>query len=92
MTKIRHSVKKYIFLLLAIAFSTGAKAQGDPTDSLPGDPGAIYVYTYQNLKFGAFTQGASGGTVAVAPDGTRCKSSEFQILISVNINGSGIAW
>ncbi len=43
----------------------------DPTDSLPGDPGGIYVYTSQNLKFGAFTQGASGGTVGIATNGTR---------------------
>jgi hypothetical protein len=70
MKKIQHSVPGYIILLLAIAFSTSVKAQ-DPTDSLPGDPGAITVYTYQNMKFGAFTQGASGGTVVIATDGTR---------------------
>jgi len=71
MKKTRHSVLIYIVLLLAVASSSDVKAQGDPTDSLPGDPGAIYVYTYQNLKFGAFTQGASGGTVVVGADGTR---------------------
>ncbi len=70
MKKNRHSVIRYIILLLSIAFSTTVKAQ-DPTDSLPGDPGAIYVYTYQNLKFGAFTQGTSGGTVGIATDGSR---------------------
>lgn len=57
--------------MLAVVVSVDAKAQGDPTDSLPGDPGAIYVYTYQNLKFGAFTQGASGGTVVIGTNGTR---------------------
>ena len=71
MKKTRHSVIRFIALLLAIAFSSDVKAQGDPTDSLPGDPGAIYVYTYQNLKFGAFTQGASGGTVVIGADGSR---------------------
>ena len=43
----------------------------DPTDSLPGDPGGIYVTTYQHLKFGAFTQGASGGTVVISNTGSR---------------------
>ena len=71
MKKTRYSVTRFIVLLLAIAFSSDVKAQVDPTDSLPGDPGAIYVYTYQNLKFGAFTQGASGGTVVIASNGTR---------------------
>ncbi|HMD00051.1 MAG TPA: DUF4402 domain-containing protein, partial [Ferruginibacter sp.] len=71
MKNCRHSVIRCILLAVAIAFTSSAKAQGDPTDSLPGDPGAIYVYTYQNLKFGAFTQGASGGTVVINTDGTR---------------------
>ena len=57
-------------MLLTGSMSLVTYAQ-DPTDSLPGDPGAIYVYTYQNLKFGAFTQGASGGTVGIATNGTR---------------------
>ncbi len=43
----------------------------DPTDSLPGDPGAIYAYTTQHLKFGAFTQGAGGGTVIISTAGSR---------------------
>ncbi len=71
MKKTRHSKIRYLIVLLAVVFSTDVKAQIDPTDSLPGDPGAIYVYTYQNLKFGAFTQGTSGGTVVVGNDGTR---------------------
>ena len=71
MKKIRHSVLRLVVVTLAIAFSSDAKAQGDPTDSLPGDPGAIYVFTYQNLTFGAFTQGSSGGTVIVDAGGTR---------------------
>ena len=43
----------------------------NPTDSLPGDPGAIYVFTTQNLKFGTFTQGGTGGTISIATDGSR---------------------
>lgn len=41
------------------------------TDSLPGDPGALTVYTVQNLSFGAFTGGNSGGTVVISAGGTR---------------------
>lgn len=42
-----------------------------PTDSLPGDPGAISVYSVQDMSFGAFTQGATGGTVIITPAGVR---------------------
>jgi Domain of unknown function (DUF4402) len=45
--------------------------QGNPTDSLPGDPGALNVYTIQNLSFGAFTNGLVGGTVTISNAGTR---------------------
>ena len=43
----------------------------NPTDSFPRDPGSISVYTIQNLNFGAFTQGNNGGTITIAPNGTR---------------------
>jgi Domain of unknown function (DUF4402) len=69
MKKFRAGIIKYIILLLAIAFTTDVKAQ-DPTDSLPGDPGAIYVYTYQNLSFGSFAQ-SGAGTVIVSNSGGR---------------------
>lgn len=48
-----------------------AFGQGSPTDSLPGDPGNISVYTVQNMRFGAFMQGAIGGSVILSPEGTR---------------------
>lgn len=70
MKQIRRRIIKYIVLLLAIAFSSDVKAQ-DPTDSLPGDPGAIYVYTYQHLHFGAFAQASGAGTVTVLNNGNR---------------------
>lgn len=53
-------------LLLVQAFS-----QGTPTDSLPGDPARITVYAVQNLRFGAFTQGAVGGSVILSTTGIR---------------------
>ena len=84
MKKIRRGIIKYIILLLAIAFSTDIKAQ-DPTDSLPGDPGAIHVYTYQNLQFGTFAQGGSGGTITVSNSGGRSATGS---IILINQGGS----
>ena len=43
----------------------------NPTDEEPGDPGAMSVTTIQNMSFVAFTQGASGGTVTIANNGSR---------------------
>lgn len=65
--------KWHIRLLIAsILMLTGYCSFGQgPTDSLPGDPGAISVYTIQDLSFGAFTQGATGGTVIVNTAGAR---------------------
>ena len=84
MKKFRHGIVKYFILLLAIAFSMDVKAQ-DPTDSLPGDPGAIYVYTYQNLQFGVFAQGGSGGTITVSNSGGRSATGS---IILINQGGS----
>jgi hypothetical protein len=47
---------------------------------LPGDPGALSIYTVQNMHFGAFTQGAIGGTVVVTPTGTRTATGDVVLL------------
>jgi Domain of unknown function (DUF4402) len=61
-----------ILLVVGLGFmSNAAFAQIDPTDSLPGDPGALTVYTVQHMSFGAFSIGNSGGTVVIANNGTR---------------------
>jgi Domain of unknown function (DUF4402) len=61
-----------ILLLVGFGFmSSAAFAQTDPTDSLPGDPGALTIYTVQHMSFGAFSIGSSGGTVVIANNGTR---------------------
>lgn len=57
-----------------ISFS--AFAQTDPTDTIPGDPGGITVYTIQNMSFGAFSIGSTGGTVIIATDGTRSATGD----------------
>lgn len=42
------------------------------------------VTTYQDISFGAFFQGSSGGTVTISPDGTRLVSGD---IIEANISG-----
>lgn len=65
-------------LLTALGFmSVASFAQ---TDSLPGDPGALTVYTIQNLSFGAFSNGGSGGTVIISTTGTRSVTGSIVAL------------
>lgn len=55
------------------------------TDSIPGDPGAIIVYTVQNISFGAFTGGNSGGTVIISTSGTRSVTGD---VVALNLGTS----
>lgn len=63
-------LKKYLISLFLIVVSYVCYCQ-TPNDSLPKDPGAVSVYTVQNMAFGAFSHGASGGSVIISADGTR---------------------
>ena len=74
------NIYRLLIFFVAILFSLGAKAQ-NPTDTLPGDPGAIYVYTIQNLHFGAIALGPGLSTVTVLNNGNR-QSTGNAILIS----------
>lgn len=58
------------FMIILCGKSFFSLAQ-TPTDSLPGDPGAISVYTVQNMSFGAFAQSGTGGTVTISNAGAR---------------------
>ena len=60
--------------------SLHAFSQGIPTDSLPGDPARVAVYTLQNLQFGAFTQGPIGGTVVISSTGIRTVTGDVVAL------------
>ena len=53
-----------------------------PTDLLPGDPGALSVFTIQNLSFGAFSHGITGGTISIAADGNRSSTGD---VIALNL-------
>lgn len=63
-----HKALLVIILSFVAAFSYG---QTNPTDSLPGDPGAISVYTVQNMNFGAFSNNGNGGTISISANGMR---------------------
>ena len=59
-----------IFTLYLCLAGTAIKAQA-PTDSVPKDPGSLSVYTIQNMSFGAFAAGSTGGSVVLSSSGTR---------------------
>lgn len=80
--KRRIHIRALIILILCIV-SVTSYAQ-TPIDSLPNDPGKLVVYTMQNLKFGAFSQGALGGTVTISPSGTRTSTGDV-ILLNMGI-------
>ena len=48
-----------------------------PTDTLPPDPGAISVYTVQNMSFGAFAHQNVGGTVTISNSGSRSSTGDI---------------
>lgn len=70
MKNLEKNIKIILCCVVSMA-SVHAFSQGVPTDTLPGDPARVAVYTIQNLRFGAFTQGAIGGTVVISPAGAR---------------------
>jgi hypothetical protein len=75
----RKLLMKFLFVNVLIFTSIFCYAQ-TPTDSLPGDPGGLYVYTIQNLSFGAFYHGNTGGTVMLAADGSRSATGDIVLL------------
>ncbi len=67
-----HTWYKAALLVMIWGFvSSVCFAQIDPTDSIPGDPAAISVRTVQNMSFGAFTNGSTGGTLKISTSGSR---------------------
>lgn len=89
MTKPKERTKQYskrgwLLIILFSGFSLCVQAQ-IPTDSLPKDPGSISVYSVQNLNFGSFSQGTSGGTVSVSPAGVR---SVTGTVVAINQGGA----
>jgi hypothetical protein len=78
-------VKLYLAFVVLSLLPTLCFSQ-PPTDTLPGDPGAISISTYQNMHFGSFSQGASGGTILLSNTGVRSSGGTVLLL---NI---GVGW
>ena len=72
-------IKISLFILISVFMSISSFAQ-NPTDSLPPDPGAIAVHTIQNMSFGAFSHGSSGGTVTISNAGARTSTGDVILL------------
>jgi hypothetical protein len=82
----RQWVIKILLVITSGFISVFSFAQVNPTDSLPGDPGALSVYTVQHLSFGAFSNGGSGGTVVIGNNGTRSVTGS---VVALNL---GVFW
>jgi uncharacterized protein DUF4402 len=66
-----------MLLIVSLSFLSFCAVAQNPTDSVPGDPGALSVYPMQNLSFGAFTIGSNGGTIVIASNGTRSVTGDI---------------
>lgn len=77
--KTRPRLKKYL-VVMVLTFTSACLYAQTPTDSLPGDPGGLYIYTTQNLSFGAISHGNTGGTVLVGNDGSRSVTGDVVAL------------
>lgn len=71
---------RFLFTGIACLAAVQGFSQGVPTDTIPSDPARIAAYTVQNLRFGAFTQGAVGGTISVSTSGLRTSSGDVVLL------------
>lgn len=75
----RRALIRFLFVN-ALAFTSLFSHAQTPTDTLPGDPGGLYVYTIQNLAFGAFFHGNTGGSVIIESDGSRSVTGDVVAL------------
>ena len=73
-----HSTQRIIFLLLMYV---SVSAQ-----EMPPRPITVTVNTSQNLSFGNFAQGPSGGTVSVSSNGTRSWTSSIVLLTGGSVS------
>lgn len=56
---------KYLLVLCLLGITLTASAQGDPTDSIPGDPGGLSVYSMQDIVQ-YLRHGSAGGSVSMS--------------------------
>jgi hypothetical protein len=70
---------KFLLLVVLCGRAVFCHAQ-TPTDSIPFDPGGLRVFTLQNLSFGTFSHGNTGGTVVISPEGIRTATGDVMLL------------
>ena len=80
-TRLQILITSFIFLFV---FSQEVNAQEPP-------PRPVEVTVNQNLRFGAFAQGATGGTITVNPAGGRSFSGDI-ILLNLGISFSAATY
>ena len=78
--EINYNPIKLIVLVCIIMFSSRFMSGQEP----PPRPLTVTV-TAQGLSFGAFSQGATGGTVTIASDGSRSATGDI-ILLSLGFS------
>lgn len=76
----KHSLVKRSVVVIMMCFICFYAISQTPTDSLPGDPGSLTVYTLQNMAFGALHPGASGGSVSISTAGSRSFTGSVVLL------------
>lgn len=72
-------------LVLALLGQCLLSSAQSPTDTLPGDPAALYVYSVQNMSFGAFSHGPAGGSVIISTSGARSSTGS---VVELNLGVS----
>lgn len=79
-TNSQHPWINRALIIVALNFISFYCFSQTPTDTLPGDPGSISVYTIQNMSFGALHPGASGGSVSISTAGSRSFTGSVVLL------------
>jgi hypothetical protein len=77
-------IKSSLLVAILGLLSFFAVAQ-NPTDSVPPDPGAMSVYTIQNMSFGAFSHGNAGGSVIISNSGLRSVTGDV-VALNLGVN------
>jgi hypothetical protein len=77
----RTSFLKYRQLILIVGGIIVLLLGRIEVNAQPHPPRPINVYTIQSMNFGAFSQGFSGGTVIIYPNGSRTATGDIYLLM-----------
>jgi hypothetical protein len=77
-TKVFYSSNLAVFLIAVFFLCCGQSAVGQQTPFPP--PNQMQVYGMEELSFGSFSTGASGGTVVISPEGFRTSTGSVILM------------